>query len=427
VTLAVLGVLAAGASTAAAAPGWGGPFRLAAPVPLDVVPGQTAFSPTGATAVGYSVEDMDNPADSSARVLHRRGGARFGGSHKVAGQQQILDLAYGSKGLELLAGTSEAGRSCCSQVQALGPVHGGSFGQARTLVSALAGATQARLINLPNRLLAVVGTERGVWVSQSAAGGDRFAAARRLSAANQLPQSVEAIALGTGQSLVAWAARKDQVTADGPRSIYISSGSAQQAPVRQHLALTVPANHQVDEIGLAQGANLPTLAWIESWFDRNGNFHSQAKVADLSARLRPQAVSSSSELASGLAFASDGRGDQALTWKACTTNGDCATRVVLRRASGRFGSVQRPGAIDASDTPVAAVTLGARALIGWVHSGHVLAASSQTTRLSRASVVSNTGFAADLSLTATPTGGALAVWTQGTLAQSVMGADFRRR
>ena len=295
------------------------------------------------------------------------------------------------------------------------------------MVSALAGATRASLINLPNRLLAVVGTERGVWVSQSAAGGDRFAAPRRLSAANQLPQSVEAIALPSGQSLVAWTARKAQVTADGPRSIYTSRGSAQQAPVGQHLTLTVPANHQVDEIGLARGANLPTLAWIESWFDRSGTFRSQVKVADLSARLRPQAVSVGSELAAGLAFASDDRGDQALTWKACTTNGDCATRVVLRRANGRFGSVQRAGAIDASDTPVAAVTLGARALIGWVRSGHVLAASSQTTRLPRASVVSNTGFAADLSLTAAPTGGALAVWTQGTLAQSVMGADFRRR
>ena len=189
----------------------------------------------------------------------------------------------------------------------------------------------------------------------------------------------------------------------------------------------MPADHQVDEIGLARGANLPTLAWIESWFDRGGNYHSQVKVADLSARLRPQAVSVGSELAAGLAFASDERGDQALSWKACTTSGSCAARVVLRRANGRFGSVQRPGAIDASDTPVAAVTSGGTALVGWVRGGHVFAGSSQTTRLPRASVVSNTGFAADLSLAAAPSGGALAVWTQGTLAQSVMGADFRRR
>jgi hypothetical protein len=312
-------------------------------------------------------------------------------------------------------------------VQAIGPARGGSFGPARTLFSALAGATDTRLVKVSNRLLAVAATERGIWVAQSAAGGARFEAAHRLSAANQLPQSLDAVAGPGAQSVVAWTARTDRVTSSGPRAIYLAGGSANQAPNRRRLALTVAAGHSIDEIALAQGAPQPTLAWIESWFDRRGGYHAQVQIADLAGRLRPQAVSADGELAAGLAFAADGRGDQALTWKGCDANGDCATRVVLRRAKRRFGSVQRPGAIDASQNPVAAVTLGGKALVGWIHNGHVFAANSQTTRISRPSVVSPTGFGADLTIAASPRGGALAVWTQGTLAQSVIGADFRGR
>lgn len=426
-TAVCLLVAGQGAFFAAAAPIWGRPFRLAAAVSQDVVPAQIAFSPSGATAVGYSLQDMDNPANSAALVLQGRSGSHFGASRSASGQQQVLALGYAQSGLELLVGTSDAARACCSWVQAIGPAHGGSLGRARTLFPALAGATLARLVVLPNRLLAVAGTDRGVWVSQSATGGERFAPPHRLSAANQLPQSLDAIALPQGQSVVAWTARKDQMTAAGPRSIYVSSGSARQAPQRPHAAITVAADHAVDEIALARGAKLPTLAWIESWHDRNGNFHSQANVADLSARPHPQAVSSDGELAAGVTIAGDDRGDQALAWKACGDSGSCATRAVLRRAQDRFGPVQHPGAIDAAESPVAALTPGRSALIGWIHSGHVFAGSSRTTRMSGGTVVSRTTFAADLTLAAAPNGGALAVWTQGTLAQSLMGADFGGR
>jgi hypothetical protein len=425
--LTALWLLAAAPPPASAASGWTRPFQLAAPVPLDVVPAQIAFSAGGATAVGYAVQDEDTPADSTAQVVQRRGGGRFGASRPLRGEQQILSLAYGPAGLELLAGTSEVKRACCSQVNAVGPARRGSLGPTRTLFSALAGATVTRLLTVSGRLLAVAGTERGVSVAQSAAGGGRFAAPHRLSAANQLPQSLDAIAVSGAQSLVAWTARTDRVTSDGPRSIYLASGSVNQAPNGARLALTVPAGHSVDEIALAPGASQPTLAWVESWFDRGGGFHAQVKVADVVGRLRPRAVSNGGELAAGLAFAGNARGDQALTWKACDINGDCATRVDLRRANGRFGPIQRPGAIDASQTPVAAVTLGGRALVGWISNGHVFAASSQSTRMSSPSIVSNTSFAADLTIAAAPRGGGMAVWTQGTLAQSVIGVNFRGR
>ena len=180
----------------------------------------------GDTAVGYSVEDMDLTADSSARLLQGRGGP---GSAQVGRSPASSSFSPWVTGRGSSFSREQRGRpSCCSQVQVLGPVHGGSFGRLGRLVSGLAGATPASL-NVPNRLLAVVGTERGIWVSQSAAGGDRFPGAHRLSSANQLPQSLDAIAL-SGESLVAWTARQAQVTADGPRTIYISRGTAQQAP-----------------------------------------------------------------------------------------------------------------------------------------------------------------------------------------------------
>lgn len=420
-------VLLAAAPPAAAASAWSRPFRLAAPVALDVAPAQIAFSAAGDTAVGYSVEDMDLTAGSSARLLQGRGGHAFGPSRTVAGQQQLLAMGYGPSGLGLITGSSRARQSCCSEVQVFSPVHGGSLGRSQTLVSGLAGATSARVLNVTDRMLAVVGTERGIWVSQSAAGGRRFPGAHRLSSADQLPQSLDAVALGRGNSVVAWTARLGQVTASGPRTVYVARGTSQQAPRHERVAVSVAPGHSVDEIALARGYAFPGLAWIESWFDRLGNYHSQVKVADLVGRPRPQAVSSDGELAAGLAFASDGRGDQALSWKACTDSGSCAVRVVLRRARGRFGSVQRPGPIDAAENPADAVTSGGTALVGWIHGGNVFAGSSQTTRMSGGRTLGHTAFATDLTLASAPGGGALAVWTQGTLAQSVTGADFRAR
>lgn len=423
--LLVLGVLLLAAAPVRAA-GWGPPAVLTPPVPVDLNPAEVALSGTGAAAIGYAVGDEDAPAGSTAWLIQRRAGRGFGPTRAVAGGQQTLAVDYGPSGLELLAGTSQSGQRCCSRVQAFGPIRGASFGHTQTVFGGLTGATLARLVSLRGRLLAVAATERGVWSAQSAPGAAHFGSAHRLSARKELPQSLDSVALGGGRSVVAWTARTGGVTAAGPRRIYISYGSLHRSPRRATLLLTVPSNHSVDELALASAGAQPTLAWIESWFDRRDRFRSRVEVADLGApRLAPRPVSSARELASGLSFGNDARGDEALAWKGCDNSGGCAVRAVLRRARGRFGAVQRGSAIDASQQPAAAVTGSGTALVGWVQSGHVLVASTRTTRLGHRKIIARSDFAADLTLAAAPrSAGALAVWTEGTLNESVEASGF---
>jgi hypothetical protein len=137
-------------------------------------------------------------------------------------------------------------------------------------------------------------------------------------------------------------------------------------------------------------------------------------------------LSSSNELAAGLSVAGDANGDQAVAWKRCNTSGVCALRATLRAARGRFGSVQPGSAIDASESPTIAVSPTGVSLLGWVQSGHVLAAAAaqRATRFGARHRVSATNFATELQIAFGPTDTALATWTQGTLAQAVMGATY---
>ena len=67
------------------------------------------------------------------------------------------------------------------------------------------------------------------------------------------------------------------------------------------------------------------------------------------------------------------------------------------------------------------------ALVGWINRGHVLAAQARpgATRFGSRHTVSATNFAADLVLAFGPARQALAVWTQGTLAQTLTAAAFK--
>jgi hypothetical protein len=398
--------------------------QIAAPVPLDLSPAQIAISASGASAIGYAVEDADDPASSTAWVIQGRRGGGYGPPRPLNQAQQILALGFGPRGLGLLAGSSEPGLACCSQAQLLGPVTGSSFGPSRRLFAGLTGNTVARLIPLPGRLLAVAATERGVWAVQSSPGASRFGAAHRLSSSAQLPQTLDAIALGGGRSLVAWSARTGQITADGPRRIYTARGSAQSAPAGGRLLLTVPAGHEVDDLALAGGSHGPAIAWIESWYDPAGRLRSEVRAADLSSKLRPRTFSVAGQAASGLGFAGAGNA-QSLAWETCNGSGDCAARAVLRRAKGGFGRVQRLGSIDATDAPATAVSAHGNAVVAWVENGHVLAAVTPGSRFSHPRTVSPTNFAADLALAASPRGRVLAVWTQGTLNESLHASTLR--
>jgi hypothetical protein len=411
------------AATASAA-GWSAPFRIAAPAALDVIPAQIAFSATGDAAVGYGVQDEDNPANSDAFTTSRSARGRLAGSRRIADAQQVLALAYDGRALELLTGTSPNGDACCSSVSAVGPGRGGGFGSAQRIVSGLSGATVAQLVAVPTGLLAAIASEHGVWVAQSPTGG-RFGRPQRLTASGALPESMDATSLRNGQSVVAWTARQSSA-ASGPDKVFVATGTPKAAPRRARAAITVPAGHRIDELAVAAGPGVPTVAWTESWFDVAGTYHSQAFVTDLRQRLQPRPLSAPVELAAGLTMAGDAAGDEAVAWKGCTTLGDCAVRAALRPARGRFSNAVQLPAIDASQDPAVAVSPKGVTLVGWIQHGHVLAAraSRRATAFGPVAVVSATNYAADLALAFGPGRQALAAWTQGTLAQSLIGAVF---
>lgn len=441
VALGGVAVVLAGAATAigpafAAAnpPGWGRPFQLVAPSALDVTPAQAAFSQTGAIALGYGVQDIDNPASSVAFASAATAPKRLGRARVLAGGQRTLALGYDGTQLTVLVGSSRHGLACCGFVDVVTTSPAGAFGRPRKLVKGLAGATAARLVGLPGRLLGAIATERGVWLSQSGADG-RFARARRLTGAKVLPEALDATSTGGDQSIVAWAAtianpvQPGTTTAPGARSIFIAQGSVRQPPRRARAAITVSSGHSIDELGLAGGPRRATVAWIESWYDASGVYHANAMVADLGRSIRALDLSPPGELASGIAFAADANGDQVLSWKGCAASDACVTRATVRPARGRFTAPAELGGADPSQAPAAAVGPTGDALVAWIDQGHVLASSAlgPAGRFGTPTVVSRTDFAADIALAFSPLGQALATWTQGTLTESVVGAVFGPR
>jgi hypothetical protein len=421
-TLAVTALSGLGAPAAAAA-GWGRPFRLAQPQTTDLTPARIAFSATGEAAVAFGTQAEDNPALSSAFVASRSPQGRLGAPRAVPAAKQVLDLAFDGAALELLTGTASAANTCCDSVGAV-ELKGGRFARTRTLVSKLTGATLGLLSGSPPApLLAAVATDRGVWVAQSSS-GDRFAATRRLTAAAAMPLTLAASSLPSGQTTVAWTA--SDAGENAPTRIFTASTSALGAPRGSHLAFTVGAGHQIDELGLAAASARATAGWIESWFDRGGAYHAQVVVADLGTGTRARAFAVPGQLASGLTIAGDASGDQVVAWKACDATPSCSVRAALRRAGQRFGAPVRLGAIDADQDPAAAISSSGSALVGWIDNGHVLAAarSPRARAFAAARLVSGTSYAADLALAFGPTGQALAAWTQGTFAPDLVGAAY---
>jgi hypothetical protein len=411
---------AAAASTAPAGPGWQRPIKLAPTVGLDVFGTQLAFGPDGTATVGYGVQDVDNSSASSGFAVQRAANGKLGRARRLTGTQQILATAFNGTQGRLLAGTSPSGLACCSSVQAI-PLQGG---RAQTLVKHLAGATDGRLVAFGGRLLATIATERGVWAAQ--AGSGRFGATRRLSSASVVPEALDATVSAAGQSIVAWAGGSAPNAID---SLYAANGSTKAAPARARREFTVSPSHAIDELALASGATAPTVAWIESWSDPTGRFRSQAMVADLTRKIVRRALSPAGEVVAGVTLAADARGDEAAAWKACDSTGACIVRAAVRASNGRFGSSQRLGAIDASEAPVVTLSSDGVALLGWVHAGHVLATAASLPRrgFGKVQTVSSTNFATDLTLGFGPIGQALAVWTQGTLQQTLMGAVYSTR
>lgn len=418
--------MVAGAPAARAA--WGKPFELVKPGSEDYLPTQLAFSSTGAVAAAMAIENVDTPGSSQAYLVARSAGGAVSAPRAIPGAGQIMALSYDGPALELLTGSAPSGLDCCASAQAVRVSAGGAVQPAQTVVGGLSGMTLGRLLALADRrMVAAVATEQGVWVSESGPSG-RFGSKRRLTPAHQAPQSLSAAWLGGDSSLIAWTAASGPPGSADPRSIFYSRGSRKSPPRAAHTLLQVAAGHRVDELAVARRRSGATAAWIEGWYDAHGGYHSEVKAADFARRPRIRGLSPPNGApAAGLRFAANPAGGQAVAWKACNSNGSCTVHVAARTATGTFHNPVSLGSIDASQTPAVGVGPAGQVVVGWVRSGHPVAAvgALASGRFGVTRVLSATVYALDLTVAFGPRRDALVAWTQGTLNPSVVAADYR--
>jgi len=425
--VAVLAWLPSVGLPAAAQARWTAPFQFAAPGTLDVVPPVVAVSASGSAAAAFGLRDVDTPGSSQAYVTPRPAHGATGKPIAIPGARQVLAAAYDGGSLELLTGAAPATADCCSSVQAVQVSVGGRVARARTLVGGLAGATQGQLLTLKNgQMLAVVATERGVWVAQSAK-ANRLAGPHLLTRGGQMPETLAAAWLGGESTIVAWTTANGIAGVAAPRAISYATGSRTRAPHSPKSAVTVRAGHRIDELGVAaRPGGGATAAWIESWYDARGGYHSRVRAMDIAPHAMVRDISPANRLASALSFAGDVAGDQAIAWESCTAQDACQTQAAGRPAKGQYGAVRTLGAIDPSQEPALAVGSHGQVLVGWVRGGKPVAATSAGAGRPFGAPVtlSSTTFALDLTVGYGSGRQGLAAWTQGTLNPSVIGAVY---
>jgi hypothetical protein len=419
--LLALAVTLLAAAAPALAAGWSRPFQFQKPGTLDALAPQLAFAPGGASAAAFGTLQVDVPGTAQAQYATRTAGGRVSSVRNVPGARQVLALSYDGPQLELLAGTSGKGQVCCSAVEAVRVGSGGAPQRPHKIVGGLTGFTQGALVTLAGgRMLAAIATERGVWVSQSA-GSDQFGGQRRISSNGQIPVSMDAAWLGKDNSVVAWTAGSGNVAgAIMPRQIVVAEGSSGGAPKGAHVVISVPSGHRVDQLSVARGANGATLAWIESWYDTRGAYHSQVEVADVNAHPSARALSPNGRIASGLTLVSDAAGDQGATWESCTTSGSCTVQGVGRPAGGSFSGARTLGPIDPTQQPSLAISPSGQLIVGWAQGGHPMASVG----FGKPKTLSSTTFAYAVTVAYGPKRVALATWDQGTLNPSVVAAAY---
>ncbi len=411
-----------GVPLAARAAGWSHPFRFAGPFSGDLAAPALVLSSSGQAAVAFGLGDEDRPWAWQGMMVLRSPKGKLS-RVVVPGSKQVLALAFAGSALELLTGTSPPGQACCAAAQTT-QFSGGAFSARRTLVSGLFGLAQGQLLTMPgSRTLAAVATDRAVWMAESGA-TRRFGPTRRLSASSSWPQGLATTAVARGRQVIAWISSAGLT--EGASSIDVATGSAKRPPRGPGTVVRMPPGYAVDELGDASSAQGATLAWIESWIDSTGAYRSAVVVVDLTANLSPRMFETPGEIAGGLSFAGDGAGDQVLAYRECDSLGSCSVMALSRSARGHYGEPQQIGTIDASQAPIATLSPGGAALVGWIDDGHVLFSGRRgaSGAFPAPRVVSATSYAADLTVGSGRGGRAIAAWTQGTLSPSVMGALY---
>lgn len=408
---------------AAAQARWSPPFDFSPPGTLDIASPQLALSPSGAAAAAFNTFDVDTPGRAQAYVSVRSGQGTVGTPVAITGAAQILDAVYDHGSLQLLTGTAASGQTCCAGAAAVTVGADGTQTAPRTLVGGLTGTTLGRLVPLADgHTVAAVATERGVWVIQSRGHG-QWGPQHLLTLGGKMPESLATARLGANGSALAWTAPKGLAGTVSPRTIFVATGARGAAPRRVRTAVTVPAGHRVDELGIAARGSAVTLAWVETWFDRSG-YHAVIRATDLVPHATTRTLSPAGPTASGLRFSGDPAGDQTIVWQSCAAVDACAIRSASRTAHGTFGASRTLGPADPDQSPALAVSPSGQAISAWTLGGHPMAAVRRGAggRFGGAARLSPTLYAFDMTVAFGANGQALAAWSQGTLNPGVVGA-----
>ncbi len=401
----------------ASAAGWDRPVRIAGPFAADLQAPIVVTSPPRTVLVATGTSDIDAPAGARAAIVLRVGGGRYRPPHFLSGLQQVLGAGFVAGRFVLLGGGSPSGQACCSQV-----VEVDARLRRRTILTGLAGPAVARTVAFPRGLLAAVATGQGVWAAWTAAGGTALPVLRRLDRRGEFPQTLAAAALPHGRVAVVWSA-SSATEIGGADVIELAAGGDRSGPSGAHVIVRAGSGHTIDELAIVGTPGPPTVAWVESWADGLGRVHSEVRAIPLGGRRSVQRLSPAAEAASGLTAATGGRGSEVISFRSCTVSGTCVARAAVRvPRAGRFDASARLGATDGSEPLPAAVTARDLAVVGWVDGGIVRAATVRGGRFGRAVRLSPTRLGADLTIAAGPGLGAIAVWSQATVSQQLIGA-----
>jgi hypothetical protein len=435
------GVLA-GVLAASASAGWSRPAELSAPTSLSVLNTQVASSPTGAAAVSFNEVNLDAQQNASAFVALASPHGAFGAAGAVPGVQEILAIAYTGSTLELLTASGPPRQPCCSVVQVIRRAAGSGFGPPQTLVTGAGGGTSGRLVPLSNgRMLAVIAAPERLWASE-ARGAGRFGPVHGLTPEGSAPAAVAVTGTVGGGSAVVW-------TQGAAQDMFGASAGPGSTPSRRHTLLAAPTGHAIDGVQLVSGPAGLTVGWTEDYNDASGAYHAQAMASDLvslSKPLAPRALSAPADIASELALATDGNGEEVATWEVCSpsslacslqskvrNNEVVASKVKKKKKKAKlpparwFGPVSNLGSIDPGQSPALTTASDRESLLGWIAGGDVVIAELPpgATHVGTTRRHLSGGLAADLALDFGPSGAAVATWTQGTYAPDVFASVLR--